>query len=77
MRKKVQKRVVIRNTKPKFIRVHSGEFNFQFRDVSNFLSVESIHFKVAVLSDSIGILHWKMSENNSLRIKLNFVVLFS
>lgn len=35
-RKKVPKKIAIRNTKPKFIRVHSGEFNFYFSDVSNF-----------------------------------------
>lgn len=35
-KKKVPKKIAIRNTKPKFIRVHSGEFNFYFSDVSNF-----------------------------------------
>lgn len=33
-KRKVPKKIAIRNTKPKFIRVQSGEFNFQFSDVS-------------------------------------------
>lgn len=37
-KKKVQKKIVIKNTKPNFIRVHSGEFNFPFKDVSSFES---------------------------------------
>lgn len=48
-KKKVQKRIVIRNTKPKFIRVHSGEFNFKFSDVSKIL---------------FNMLHPKMEQSN-------------
>lgn len=45
-KKKVQKKIFIKNTKPKFIRVHSGEFNFPFKDVSlvEIIFVYSIKF---------------------------------
>lgn len=35
----MQKKVTIKNNKPRFLRIHSGEFNFKFDDMKNHVSI--------------------------------------
>lgn len=41
-KKKVPRKIVVRNTKPKFLRVHSGEFNFKFKDANIYQVIEGL-----------------------------------
>jgi len=38
-KKKMQKKVTVKNNKPRFLRIHSGEFNFKFDDMKNHVSI--------------------------------------
>ena len=35
----MQKKVTIKNNKPRFLRIHSGVFNFDFDDMKNHVSI--------------------------------------
>lgn len=41
-KKKIQKKVTIKNNKPRFLRINSGEFNFNFDDMKNHVSIFKI-----------------------------------